>query len=165
MGTAVQVFERIHHPVDVIEEVASTNEWHFERPGEDELSFAVEGTWCDYHLSLNWRDDLESLHLACAFDLKVPVARMGEVYQLIARINEQLWLGHFDMWSGDGMLMFRHGLMLNEADMSQRQCEALLQAALEACERYYQAFQFVIWAGKSASDALATAMFETRGHA
>jgi hypothetical protein len=46
-----------------------------------------------------------------------------------------------------------------------RQCEALLDAALEACERNFQAFQFVIWAGKSAAEALDAAMFETAGEA
>ena len=42
---------------------------------------------------------------------------------------------------------------------------ALLKAALEACERYYQSFQFVVWAGKSPEDALAATLFETQGHA
>ncbi|MGV8841182.1 MAG: YbjN domain-containing protein, partial [Bauldia sp.] len=36
---------------------------------------------------------------------------------------------------------------------------------IEACERYYQAFQFVVWAGKTAAEALATVMFETVGEA
>ena len=45
------------------------------------------------------------------------------------------------------------------------QCEAMLHAALEACERYYQAFQFVVWAGKSASEALESVLFETVGEA
>jgi hypothetical protein len=45
------------------------------------------------------------------------------------------------------------------------QCEALLRAALEACERYYQAFQFVLWAGKTPEEALAAIMLETQGHA
>ncbi len=40
-----------------------------------------------------------------------------------------------------------------------------LKAALETCERYYQSFQFVLWAGKSAEDALAATMLETQGHA
>jgi len=37
--------------------------------------------------------------------------------------------------------------------------------ALDSCERYYPAFQFVIWAGKPARDALEAAMFETAGQA
>jgi hypothetical protein len=61
--------------------------------------------------------------------------------------------------------MFRHGLMLNGALATNGQCEAMLKAALEACERYYQAFQFVVWAGKESRDALASTMFETEGRA
>ena len=33
------------------------------------------------------------------------------------------------------------------------------------CERYYPAFQFVVWAGKSASEAMSAAMFDTEGEA
>jgi len=111
-------------------------------------------------------DDIEALHLACAFDLKVPDRRRAEVLQLIARLNERLWIGHFDLWTNDGLVMFRHALVLTGGvAATNRQCEALLDAALEACERNFQAFQFVIWAGKSAAEAMDAAMFETAGEA
>ena len=42
---------------------------------------------------------------------------------------------------------------------------ALLGTALESCERYFTAFQFVVWAGKAAREALDAAMFETSGEA
>ena len=45
------------------------------------------------------------------------------------------------------------------------QCEASLGCALDACERYFPAFQFVVWAGKSAREAMESAMFETSGEA
>ncbi|MGI9405483.1 MAG: YbjN domain-containing protein, partial [Hyphomicrobiaceae bacterium] len=57
------------------------------------------------------------------------------------------------------------GMMLNDTMATPGQCEALLHGALEACERYYQAFQFVVWAGKDAKEALAGTMFETEGRA
>jgi len=69
------------------------------------------------------------------------------------------------VWIPEGIIMYRHGLMLNGALATVGQCEALLKAALEACERYYQAFQFVVWAGKTAREALDAAMFETSGEA
>jgi hypothetical protein len=50
-------------------------------------------------------------------------------------------------------------------DASSKQCEAVLEAALDACERYYQAFQFVVWAGKGAREAIDSAMFDTSGEA
>lgn len=165
MASALPDFTRLTNPIDLTEHIASVNDWPFERAADDELTVAIAGTWSDYHLSLNWRDDLESLHIACAFDLKVPFARTAEVYRLLAQINEQLWIGHFDLWAHDGVLLYRHSLMLHGAEPTPGQCEALLQAALESCERYYQAFQFVVWAGKRAEDAIATAMFDTEGQA
>jgi len=153
------------NPVDLVEQVASVHDWPAERTNEDELTMTIAGTWADYHVSLNWRTDLESLHIACAFDFKVPDARIGEIYRLVAQINEQLWLGHFDIWASEGLIMYRHGLMLNGSVATPNQCEALLRSALEACERYYQAFQFVVWAGKDSRHALASAMFETEGRA
>jgi hypothetical protein len=69
------------------------------------------------------------------------------------------------LWKEDGMLLYRHGLLLAGAETHAAQCEALLRASLEACERYYQAFQFVQWAGKTAEQSLAATMLETQGQA
>ena len=165
MATSATGYDSGYNPVDLIEQVAQTHEWACERTNEDELTLNVAGTWADYHVSLNWRTDLESLHIACAFEFKVPDNRLAEVYRLIAQINEQMWLGHFDLWTHEGLIMFRHGLMLNGTVATPEQCEALLRAGLEACERYYQAFQFVVWAGKDSRSALSSAMFETHGQA
>ena len=156
---------RINNPLDLVEHIAGKHGWVMDRAGDDELTLTVSGQWTDYNVSLNWRGDLETLHIACAFDAKIPDNRQNEVYRLVAQINEQLWLGHFDVWIQEGLIMFRHGLMLNGALATTGQCEALLKAALEACERYYQAFQFVVWAGKESRDALASTMFETEGRA
>jgi hypothetical protein len=156
---------RINNPLDLVEHIAGKHGWVMDRAGDDELTLTVSGQWTDYHISLNWRDDLETLHIACAFDAKIPENRLSEVYRLVAQINEQLWLGHFDVWLHEGLIMYRHGLMLNGAVATEGQCEALFKMALEACERYFQAFQFVVWAGKESREALASSMFETEGRA
>lgn len=165
MATAEHAGARITNPIDLFEQLAHENDWSCDRSGDDELTLIVAGTWTDYHVSLNWRDDLEALHLACAFDFRVPETRLTEMYKLVANINEQLWLGHFDLWTQEGLVMFRHALLLNGAVPTVRQCEAMLKAALEGCERYYQAFQFVVWAGKESREALVSTMFETEGQA
>ncbi len=165
MATAEAGHHRVINPIDLMERTANDHDWPFERASEDELTLIVAGTWTDYHVSINWRDDLESLHVACAFDFKVPDTRMNEIYRLLAQINEQLWIGHFDLWAQEGLIMFRHALMLNGSIVTTRQCEGLLKAALESCERYYQAFQFVVWAGKESREALVSTMFQTEGQA
>jgi hypothetical protein len=158
--------QRRANPVDIVEHLAGVKEWSFDRAGDDEIAISMTGRWTDYHLSFTWMDELEAFHLACAFDLRVPERRKTEILALIAQVNEQLWIGHFDLWSRDGVIMFRHALLLaGGVEASGRQCEVLLDAALDACERYYQAFQFVVWAGKGASEAIEAAMFDTAGEA
>jgi hypothetical protein len=154
------------NPLDVVERLAAVNDWTFERAGDDEITILVTGKWTDYQVSYTWLSDIEALHLACAFDVKVPERRRGEVQTLIAQINERLWVGHFDLWINEGMLMFRHALVLSGGVVaSGQQCKAMLGTALDACDRYFTAFQFVVWAGKSAREALDAAMFETSGEA
>ena len=41
----------------------------------------------------------------------------------------------------------------------------LLSSALEACEAYFQAFQFVVWSGMDAQSAVDAVLFETVGEA
>lgn len=154
------------NPVDLIEQIAATRDWAFERSGEDEITISMTGSWCDYNVSLSWMGDLEALHLACAFDFKVNERRKSEVMRLLALVNEQLWLGHFDLWQSEGLVMYRNALLLTEGmEAGAGQLEAMLSAAIDACERYYQAFQFVIWAGKTPDEALAAVLFETHGEA
>lgn len=154
------------NPVDVVERLATTNDWSFSRASDDEVTILVNGQWSDYQLSFTWMAEVEALHLACAFELKVPDRLRTDVQQLISMINEQMWVGHFDHWNQDGLIMYRHALVLaGGVEASSRQCEALLGTALDACERYFPAFQFVVWAGKPAREALDAAMFETQGQA
>jgi hypothetical protein len=154
------------HPLAVIEDIAANNNWAFERSGDDEVTIVSRGEWTDYQLSFTWMSEIEALHLACAFDMKIPVARRAEVQRLIGSINEQLWVGHFDIWTHSGMIMHRQALVLPGGAMaSAAQCEVMLGGAVHACERYYPAFQFVVWAGKTAAEAMSAAMFDTEGEA
>jgi hypothetical protein len=166
----MSLIELTHHhtpnPLEVVERMASGNDWPFERAGEDEIALVVTGKWTNYQVSFTWMGDIEALHLACAFDIRIPETRIAEVQQLIAMINEQLWIGHFDVWTQNGMVMFRHALVLSGGVApSGGQCEAVFSSALDACERYFPAFQFVVWAGKPAREAMEASMFETSGEA
>jgi len=87
-------------------------------------------------------------------------------FERSAMINEQLWVGHFEYWQRDQVIMFRHALLLaGGSEPNGQQCEALLSIASDACERYFEAFQYVVWAGKTPREALDFAMFETAGSA
>src|SRR6185503_14018565 len=96
------IFEAPTNPLGVVEDIATDNNWAFERSGEDEVTIVSRGDWTDYQLSFT------------------------------------------------GMVMYRQALVLpGGLTASTAQCESMLVGAIHACERYYPAFQFVVWAGKT----------------
>jgi hypothetical protein len=153
-------------PLDVFEHVCLDSDLACERLGDEELTVAIEGQWNTYQMRLVWRAADSSLQLACLFDLKVAEPKRAAMYETLGLINERLWLGHFDMWSGGGDLLFRHSTLLDaDAGVSTPQAEALIEAAINECEKFFPVFNFVLWAGKKPQEAMAAALLETVGEA
>lgn len=163
---ALENLEINYNPLDAVEQIAVANGWAVERQGDDEIVTEVSAPACMFRLWFAWRADCEALHFTCAFDMKVAEPRRSSIYPLLALINERLWLGHFDMFSEDGMVVFRHAMLLRGGHgATPEQIVDLVQASLAECERYYPAFQFVLWGGKSPEEAMAACILETRGEA
>lgn len=154
------------NPLDLLEEIVGANDWPHERASGDELAVEISGRWCDYRLFFMWQEDMGALHFTCLFESRVGTDRRAEIYHLLALINEKLWLGHFDLSSEESTPMFRHTLLLRGAGAaSVEQLEDLVDVAVSESDRYYPAFQFVIWGGKPAPDAMASALIEVAGSA
>jgi len=155
-----------NNPLDVIELIVEGNDWISERRSDEEMAVQVPGTWCDYSLYFAWNDEMQAMHFTCAFDMRVPTDRRKPVYELLALINEKIWLGHFGIWEDEGLPMYRHTLPLRGQNApSFDQIEDLVDTAMFECERFYPAFQYVIWGGKAPHDALQAAMIDTVGEA
>ena len=150
------------NPLDILEEIVSANNWLFDRSSLDEMIVEVSGRWCDYRLFFFWHDEVGAMQFSCQFDMKVPEARRTAVWELLAMINEKLWLGHFDVDTDDGQPMFRHTMLLRGAQgATVEQLEDLVDVALSECERFYPAFQFCLWADKSPAEAVSAAILDT----
>jgi len=158
--------EAAANPLDLVEQLVTANDWAFDRRNEDEMAVEAPGRWCDYSLYFAWREDIGALHFSCAMDMKVQSSKKQQLYELLASVNERLWLGHFGLWAEEGVPMFRHAVLLRgQGSASMEQIEDLVDIALNECERFYPAFQFVLWGGKSAQDAVAAALLDTVGEA
>jgi hypothetical protein len=154
------------NPIDLVEEVVLANEWQHDRSSDEEMMVEVSGRWCEYRLIFVWQRETSTLQFSCNFEMRVPKLRRGAVYELLASVNERLWLGHFDLASGDQSPSYRHGVLLRGAGTaSVEQIEDLVDISLTECERFYPAFQFVVWGGKSAEEAIASAMIDPIGEA
>ncbi len=154
------------NPLDLVEEIVTAHDWSFERAGDDELVAQLTGRWGDYRLFFAWNSEMSALQFTCSLDLKVPGNKRRMVVELLALINESLWAGHFELSASEGVALFRHSLLLRGAGgASVEQLEDLVDIALTEGDRFYPAFQFVIWGGKGPSDAMVSAMIDTIGEA
>lgn len=154
------------HPIDVVETLASQHEWDFDRVTDDQIAMAVEGQWRTYSLTLAWSERDETLRLICTFEMEPPAGREAAIFDLLNRINDQCWCGAFTWWAEQRLMVWRYGLTLSGGQCaSVEQAEAMIQAALEASERFYPAFQLVSWSGQSAEEAMKIALAEAWGHA
>ena len=158
--------KRASNPLDVMEQIVTANDWSFDRRNDAEMAAEAPGKWCDYGLFFSWSSEISAMHFTCAIDLKVPEKQRGALFELLALANERLWIGHFGMDADDGMPVFRHSVLLRGAPgASAESLEDMIDIAITECERFYPAFQFVLWGGKSPTDALAAAMLECVGEA
>jgi len=154
-------------PIDMLESYFAAHGWSFERE-DDEIVAKVKGSWTQYELRAIWREEDGVLQFLAFPDVRVPDERRTSVYEAIGLVNEQLWIGHFELWSQSGILLFRHAAMIDtngDATLTLSQAELLVESAIDECERFYPVFQFVLWGGKTPADALASALIETQGEA
>lgn len=155
-----------YHPLDLVEEIVAANDWHFERAVADELVADVGGRWADYSLMFGWREDMHIMQFACACDLRISGDRRSAMFEMLALVNDQMPIGHFVVDPGSNLLVFRHAsLMRGQSTASVEQLEDVVEFALSECDRFYPAFQYMLWGGKSASDAVAAALLEPVGRA
>ena len=114
-GLQARERERATNPLDVLEQIISSNEWVFERRSDGEMAAEAPGKWCDYGLFFSWSPEISAMHFSCAFDMKVPPETRHKLFELLAIANEKLWIGHFGLESEDGVPVFRHSVLLRGA--------------------------------------------------
>ena len=153
-------------PLDTIERVAGAAEFDAQRVDETELHVNLQGTWRDVSVWFAWREEAQVLQIGAPLEIKVPGGCRAAVNELLALVNERLWLGHFDHWERDHGLIYRNGAVLPAGQaMDASQAEILLRGALDAFEKFYPAFNYVVWGGKSPKEALEMCVLETVGNA
>ena len=166
MATAQIAINDFHNPIDIAETVIMERDWAFDRTDDGELLAEANGAWCNYKIWLSWQEEVGGLSISCALDSKIQKASLPKIFHLLALVNEKIWLGNFNISSEDNSVVFRHSLMLREgAGTNAAHLQELLDTAISESERFYPAFQSVVWGGKTPKEALELALFETIGEA
>ncbi|MDR3506624.1 MAG: YbjN domain-containing protein [Caulobacteraceae bacterium] len=153
-------------PLDIVEHVLTAENLTFDRTEDGDLAFALTGDWKDYELWFAWRPEADCLQLCLSLDMRAPKSKRAAAYELLSMINQRIWLGHFEVWTEGGEVVFRHALSVPQGERpTLAQAASMIDAAVEAADRFYPAFDFLLKGSKSPEDAMAACMFETVGQA
>ena len=154
------------HPIDIVEHLAEHHEWDFDRVTDDQIAMAVEGQWRTYSITLAWSPHDETLRLICTFEMDPPAERLGHLYETLNATNDMCWAGAFAYWRAQKLMVWRYGLVLaGEQTASAEQIDTMIRAAVMSAERFYPAFQLVVWGNEEPEAAMNVAMTEAYGRA
>ncbi|SFD19281.1 YbjN domain-containing protein [Tropicimonas isoalkanivorans] len=154
------------HPIDIVEDLAETNAWDFDRIGDDQIAMAVEGQWRTYSITLAWSAYDETLRLICTFEMEPAEEKLPRLYEILNLVNDKCWAGAFTYWRDSKLMTYRYGLLLSGGQLaSADQIDRLIGTAVMAAERYYPAFQLVVWGDQDPAVALDVAIAEAYGRA
>ena len=152
------------NPIDVVEEVIYSKKWTFSRADDYELVAEIASKWCQYRFYFTWSEQIRAISLTVTFDLKFPHVKIKDAQELLALINEKLWIGHFDITSKNGIPAYRHTVLsFPEDEVLHHQLENLVDIAIYECEKFYPAFQLVLFEDSDPGKALAISTFDTIG--
>ncbi len=166
MALSEQFYQEDLHPIDIVEHLAEHHDWDFDRIADDQIAMAVEGQWRTYSITLAWSGYDETLRLVCTFEMEPPEHKLPALHEMLNEVNDQCWAGAFTFWKEPKLMVYRYGLVTpGTQGVSPEQIDTLINAAVLSAERFYPAFQLVVWGDRSPQSALQVAIAEAYGRA
>ena len=165
MQTA-QKLATCYNPIDMVENIFSAKLFEVNRRNINEVVVEVQGKWSNMLLFFAWETSMKCLHISCLMDIDNKLEDRSKIFELLALINENLWVGHFIYWSEQNAPVFKHSLFLNyEEEFFEHKISQMIDVAINECERIYPVFKVVLTKGMSPQDALFPLTMETMGQA
>ena len=154
------------HPIDIVEHLAEHHEWEFDRIEENQIAMAVQGQWRTYSITLAWSGFDETLRIICSFEMEPPIEKLKDLYETLNVANDRCWTGAFTFWEEQKLMVYRYGLVLSGGQIATtEQIDTMISSSVLAAEKYYPAFQLVIYDNQSPDRAMQVAIAEAYGHA
>ncbi len=166
MALSEQFLEEDLHPIDIVEHIAEVRDWSFERIADDQIAMAVDGQWKTYSITLAWSAYDETLRLVCSYEAQPPKEKLPQLYEALNGVNDECWAGAFTYWEKQQLMIYRYGLVLTGGQVaSPDQIDTMIRNAVQNAERFYPAFQLVVWGERTVKDAMQVAIAEAYGRA
>ena len=166
MNLAKNYSPEFYNPIDTVENIFAPQEYQIDRRSINEIAIEVEGKWNNMLLFFAWEENMRCLHMSCLMDIESKIEDRSKIFELLALVNEELWVGHFSYWTEQNMPVFKHSIIVTDAENEfEGKISQLTDIAVKECERMYPIFTAVLSKGISPKQALYPYNFETIGRA
>lgn len=154
-----------YNPIDVVENIFSSRSFELERRSINEVVVEVQGKWNNMLLFFAWEANMQCMHLSCLMDIETKIEDRSKIFELLALVNEELWVGHFSYWTEQNIPVFKHSVILNDGEDIESKISQIIDIAIKECERMYPIFKVVLTKGMDPKQALYPTMMATVGQA
>ncbi len=155
-----------NNPIDIVEDIFASKSFELERRNPNEVAVEVQGKWNNMLLFFAWEPNMQCMHLSCLMDIETKIEDRSKIFELLALVNEELWVGHFSYWTEQNVPVFKHSVLLNKNDDNfEQKISQIIDIAVKECERMYPIFKVVLTKGMDPKQALYPMMMETFGSA
>ncbi len=151
------VEEDLYNPIDTIEGIFSRDKVSYDRRKDNELVAEVQGKWDNMLIFFAYEEHLRCVHISCLLNIETSNVDRAKMFELLAMLNENLWLGHFAYWSEQKMPIFKHSLILQDnEELFSHKISKIIELSIMECERVYPIFNAVMRQNIEPAQALYT---------
>ncbi len=156
-----------NNPLDLVEELAEQKGWTVVRSDEDLIVLSVQGLKMKYEICMEWQEEFSALLFACSLPIEIATANFEIACQSIEQINQNLWLGHFDLSNKNTHPTFRQTLLFRmiPSGIALDIIQDTVEIAVAEANRFFTTFQCIQAGDVRMQDNLSAAVFETVGEA
>ena len=156
MDTALQQQE-IYNPIDAIEYLFARDNISCDRRNINELVAEIQGKWDNMLIFFAFEEHMRCLHISCLLNIETATVDRSKMFELLALLNENLWLGHFSYWSEQKMPIFKHSMILqDDEELFTSKIGRIIELSIMECERVYPIFNAVMRQNIQPAQALCT---------
>lgn len=154
------------NPIDEVEAFLNARAYAPERRGQNEIVVEIQGKWNDMLIFFSFEENMNCLHISCLMNIENQIENKSKIFELLALINDDIWVGHFSYWTEQKMPVFRHSMFCDEQNpLFEHRIAQLFEIAIKECERMYPVFNVVLTKGMEPAQALYPMLMETAGQA
>lgn len=153
--------------LDLIEELAENKKWKCVREDADFLTLTVPALNGTYDICMEWQDEFASLLFACSLPTEITDSNFEAACRALEQINQNLWLGHFDLSNKNRYPTFRYTFLFRmiPSGIGIDVVNDVIEVAVAECNRFATVFQMLQTGDARLQDNISAAVFETVGEA